>query len=136
MSEESQMPIFPIFNLSFGSWDSIFLDSIFVEDHYYYGNSNKKFLKEDMGTRWIDSQGNIFILSGKESMSKWRALVPLMAKAKMLFTATGEKMTLAEMKAYMLDKVAEIPVHDAAFTATWREQIISADSFEKLYYGQ
>lgn len=126
---------FPAVDISVTNWRGEIINEVFLYDEYFYNRSDSIFQELQMNHKIVDSNGDIYVIAGVEQLKGLKQWIPFFfRKRKMEFRSSGEKMSLDELRDFILQKVEELDDNDSK--QEWLKSIERAITFRQLIDGQ
>ncbi len=129
--EKVQTPVYPCIDLTIDNWDEN-LDSVLICDDVLYLSSRVLFQRAYMHHELIDCKGDIYKVIGKEDSTSLKRFLPFTAKGKVVLMATGKRMTVEELRSFMLHKIDGLAIKDEPSCIEWIRKIKEAKTVEEL----
>jgi hypothetical protein len=128
---------FPTANVSLKEWNPNEDYLLYVlMDPYYCIASNEFYRKYYHNQRYVDSNGDIFMATDKKlPKSIFRNIfrfIPGVYKVELIFTSTGEKMELEEVREFLLKQVNKLKGDNVS---EWINQIKKSKSIQEVLGG-
>jgi len=126
--------IFPALNLTIEEWNFNTLNDVKLEGQFYFG-SNSSFNTYYLESLFVDTEGNLYKIIGKEDFGKWRKFIPFFMKSKIIFEDLNTQMILEDVIAHVVYKVNTISYSmnkNKAFQIDWIEKIKQSKSIKQL----
>jgi len=125
---------FPLVDISVTSWRGEIINEVFLYDEYFYNRSNAIFQEFQLNHKIVDSNGDVYVIVGVEELKGLKQWIPFFRKRKMEVIKSGEKMSLDELRDFVLQKVEELDDNDSK--QEWIQNIKQAKTFKQLIHGQ
>ena len=129
---------FPLLNISEPSWNDEDVIEFILFDEFIYTNNETTFTRYLKDKLFCDCRGDIFIVKDKvPPIAWWRKafkFLPNTYKVKLIFQKTGEKISVTELKNYMIERVNGLSEDE--FRSEWINYLKQAKSHEELIDGQ
>lgn len=116
---------FPILNISLSNWTVDIVDEIFRDDAFYYSSDNIFFNEFFLNHKFVDCNGNIFLLTDKSDPQGL-----FQKKSKCFFSETNEEMSYIDVKAYMIAMISDLPSGEI-----WIDALKKTDTIGELFDG-
>jgi hypothetical protein len=130
---------YPAINISVTDWKDKgdILEMFVLFDELNYNKDVISFKKYFLNQNYCDSNGEILQIVGRtlptNPLRKIFSFLPNVFKCVYIIEPTGKKMSLIELKQFLLSRIEELE-HDA-FTKNWKNQIINSNTFEEVLLG-
>jgi hypothetical protein len=124
---------FPAIDITIQSWRGDIINEVYYFDDYFYNRSDAVFREYCLNHKLADSNGNIHLITGVEDLKGWRKFVPFSVKRKMLFKRSVDKISLEELRMFMLMKIEELDDNDHKYE--WIKAVKSSNTFTELFEG-
>lgn len=134
MESTKEHPRFPALDIDFDWIEGLFENDPLILDRFYYSKSDLLFESKTLKHRIVDSTGDMYEITGKLCLSKWRNLIPFRKKAELKFKKLNKTMSLDELKDFMIEKINTVEINEQ-FKSNWINEIKDAKSFEVLLLG-
>lgn len=126
---------FPLLNISEQKWkDDDFLLDYFLLDEFIYNDSKVVFQEYFKVHSFCDCFGEIYKVKCKVPPKEWWRrvfkFIPNVYKIELRFERTGNKMSVYELKTYLIDRIKDLSENE--FTKNWIEQIKQAKNHEEI----
>ncbi|MCL2484766.1 MAG: hypothetical protein FWF00_07095 [Endomicrobia bacterium] len=132
---ESLKVRFPALDVSVADWNrdnkKENAPEIYLKDEYFHHNE-ESFNKYMAGHLIVDSDGNIFKITGIEKLHNLSEILPFTAKYKLVFEPENRIMTFEEVKSYMLEKICPVKDKFDDYKSDWVKSVESAKTIEDL----
>lgn len=132
MMEYINKIMFPAIDLSVVDWNGEIINEIIYFDEFFYSSSEKDFNELRLNHKIVDSNGDIFQITGNVNIAWWRKYIPFVAKKRMIFKKQNESMTIDEIKSFMKERVIKLEGEKKVFL----EHIYAASSIKELIQGK
>jgi len=128
---------FPAANVSLKEWDPNEDYLLYVLMDPYYCKTGDEFYREYYhNLKYVDSNGEVFkAIDKKPPKSILRRIfrfIPGVYKVELIFSNTGEKMELEEVREFMLKKVTKLKDD---YVSEWINQIKNSKSIQEVLGG-
>ncbi len=132
MSEKMK---YPILNISLKNWNSSKLDYsiLLLDSNLIYTSNDELFNNYFLNNEYIDSNGKIYEIIGRELPSSWKkafSFIPYFYKVKLLFKAKEREIQLDELKSYIVKNIKALSYQEE-FERKWLKDIEAAKTFEQ-----
>lgn len=129
---------FPIINISEAHWSSPELLEYVLFDEFIYTDNASVFEKYLQSKAFCDCNGEIYYVKSKAlPFERWRKFFrffPNVYRVKLNFEQTAKRISLEDLKAYLLERVGEL--EEDEFRNRWMLQLKAATSYEELINGE
>ena len=115
MMEYINKIMFPAIDLSVVDWNGEIINEIIYFDEFFYSSSEKDFNELRLNHKIVDSNGDIFQITGNVNIAWWRKYIPFVAKKRMIFKKQNESMTIDEIKSFMKERVIKLEGEKKSF---------------------
>lgn len=134
MESTKEYPIFPALDLDFDWIEGLIENDPLILDRFYYSKSDILFESKTLKHRIVDSTGDVYEITGKLCLSRWRNLIPFIKKAELKFKKLNKTMSLDDLKDFMIEKINTVEINEQ-IKSNWINEIKDAKSFEVLLLG-
>ncbi len=127
--------IFPALNLTTQEWDFNTLNDLKLEGRFFFGTNILFFNKHYLESLLVDLEGNLYKITGKEDMGKWRKYIPFFMKSKIVFEDLNSKISLDEVKKHIISKIKNIKSSNDKnnkFFQEWIKKIEESKSIKEI----
>lgn len=127
---------YPALIISEKSWKGkeLELDAFVLFDEFNYNNNVKTFEKYFLNKKVCDSNGEIYMIKGRKlPINIWRrffSFLPNVFKCEYITERTNEKLTIDELRNYLLERISDLEDHD--FNIEWQANIRKAKTHTEL----
>ncbi|WMN11773.1 hypothetical protein QYS49_39570 [Marivirga salinae] len=126
---------YPMINISDKNWDKEDdLTVYMLFDEFIYTNQEDLFIQYYKDKEFCDCQGNVFkVVDRRPPVSFWRnffRFLPNVFKVELSFIQENKKVTLDDLRTFMLERLDEINTND--FVPKWIDSVKKANSYKEL----
>lgn len=126
---------YPMINISDKNWDKEDdLTVYMLFDEFIYTNQEDLFRQYYKDKEFCDCQGNVFkVVDRRPPVSFWRnffRFLPNVYKVELSFIQENKKVTLDDLRTFMLERLDEINTND--FVPKWFDSVKKANSYKEL----